>query len=148
MSKVPGHIGIHGKEVADYLAKSTPTFPHTIPLSLNFLALISSKCYISNLWSTYWSNLPADFVTRYKNIATVLKNYSWFNNLNLPMSTIIQSDRLLTGHTLLPAHAYKLKLNDCLHCTLCHNESVLRCPSLSLRLPSSARLNALFCSIL
>jgi len=43
---------------------------------------------------------------------------TWFNNLNLSRSSIVHFNRLRSGHILLPAHAYKLDLNDSPLCTL------------------------------
>lgn len=72
----------------------------------------------------------------------------WFNNLNLPKSTIIQSNRLRTGHTLLSAYTYKLRLNNSLHCILNFNECV--CVLLHLFFNCSfllAKRAILFCSL-
>jgi len=131
------HIGIHGNKVTDNLAKSTSnlTCPALTQLRhTDFVPIL--RCHISNLWSTYWSNLPAEFATRYKNIVPNIQNKICFNNLNSPRSTIIQFNRLRTGHTLLPAHAYKLGLNDSPLCTLHFNKKVCDLPHFLFDCPS------------
>ena len=126
---IPSHIGILGNEVADNLAKSTSNLvcPSLTQLpSSDFTLFI--KRYISNLWSVYWNNLPANFASRYKYITpNILKN-TWFNDLNLPRSLIVQFNRLRMGHTLLPGHSYKLGLNDSPFCTLHLYECVCDLP--------------------
>lgn len=64
---IPGHTGIHGNKMADNLARSTFNliFPSLTQLPhSHFTPFI--KRYISNLWSTYWSNLPENFASRYR----------------------------------------------------------------------------------
>uniref|UniRef100_A0A2S2R880 RNase H type-1 domain-containing protein n=1 Tax=Sipha flava TaxID=143950 RepID=A0A2S2R880_9HEMI len=138
---IPSHIVIYGNKVADSLAKFTYSLicpsltqlPHT-----DFTPTIPH--HIKHLWSSQWSNLPAKFATRYKHIVSIIPHKTWFNNLHLSRSTIIQFNRLRSGHTTLPAHAYKLDLNDSLFYTLhitekpCDLSHILfDCPSLHLK---------------
>jgi hypothetical protein len=89
---VSSHIGIHGNEFTDNLAKSTsnlicPSLTH-LPRT-DFIPIL--RRHISNLWCAYWSNLSAEFATRYKNIVPNVLNKTWFYNLNLPRSSIIHN---------------------------------------------------------
>ncbi|KAF0765352.1 RNase H domain-containing protein, partial [Aphis craccivora] len=138
---VPSHIGIRGNEVADSLAKSTSKLicpsltllPHT-----DFIPII--RHHTKLLWSLQWSNLPAEFAAKYKHIVPNIPHETWFNNLNLSRSSIVHFNRLRSGHSLLPAHAYKLDLNDSPFCILHISESpcnlshiLFDCPSLFLK---------------
>ncbi|XP_026819622.1 uncharacterized protein LOC113558364 [Rhopalosiphum maidis] len=135
---IPSHIGIYGNEVADNLAKSTSSLicpsltqlPHT-----DFTPTI--RHHIKHLWSSQWSNFPEKFAARYKHIVPIIPQKIWFNNLHLSRATIVQFNRQRSGHTTLPAHAYKLDLNDSPFCTLhitempCDLSHILfECPSL------------------
>jgi hypothetical protein len=137
---IPGHVGIHGNEMADGFAKSTSNtiLPPLAKLPwTDFTPLL--RCHITCLWSNYWNNLPAHFASKYKSIAPLpsLIKKTWFFNLDLPRSTIVRFNRLRVGHSLLPDHAYKLGLNNSPLCTLHLTESVcdishllFDCPSL------------------
>jgi len=81
------------------------------------------KRYISNLWSSYWNNLPTDFASRYRDITTNINNI-WFSKLEKHRSHIRQFNRLRIGHSLLPSHLFKLGLNDSSFCTLNLNECI------------------------
>lgn len=49
------------------------------------------------IWTSQWTNLPAKFATRYKNIVPNLLHTAWINNLNLHGS-ILQFNSI--GYTL------------------------------------------------
>jgi hypothetical protein len=76
---VPSHIGIHGSEIADSLAKSssklTSPFFSLIPWS-NFISLL--RFYVLNLWSIYWNNLPINFASTFKSVVPNISN-QWRN---------------------------------------------------------------------
>jgi len=136
---IPSHIGIHGNETADGLAKaaSNTTIPPLAQLPCSDFHPLLSR-HITSLWSNHWNNLPANFAAKYKSIVPCVSNKkTWFYNLDLPRSTIIRFNRLRVGHSLLPDHAYKLGLNDSPLCTLHLTESIcdishllFDCPSL------------------
>lgn len=138
---IPSHMGIHGNEVADSLAKSTSNLicPSRILLPhSDFTPFI--RQHIKHLWSSHWSNLPAEFAAGYKHIVTIIPYKTWFNNLHLSRSTIVHFNLLRSGHSLLPAHAFKLDLNDSPLCTLHLTESpcdlshiLFDCPSLQIK---------------
>ncbi|XP_060846488.1 uncharacterized protein LOC132926168 [Rhopalosiphum padi] len=77
---IPGHTGIHGNEFVDNLAKSTSNIilpsvtllPHS-----DFTPFI--KRYTTNLWSSYWNNLPGNFASRYRDITPNILNNIWFS---------------------------------------------------------------------
>jgi kelch-like protein 2/3 len=136
---IPSHIGILGNEVADRLAKSTAITilpsPDQLPWT-DFTPLL--RCHVLSLWSNQWNKLLTDFASKYKNTAPkISNNKTWFNNLNLPRSTIVCFNSLRVRHSLLPDHAYKLGLNDSPLCSLHTAESIcdfqhllFHCPSL------------------
>uniref|UniRef100_A0A2H8TL40 RNA-directed DNA polymerase from mobile element jockey n=2 Tax=Melanaphis sacchari TaxID=742174 RepID=A0A2H8TL40_9HEMI len=136
---IPSHIGIHGNETADGLAKAA-SYTILPPLAqlpwTDFSPLL--RRHIISLWSNHWNNLPAHFASRYKSIVpSIINKKTWFYNLDLPRSIIVRFNRLRVGHSLLPDHAYKLGLNDSPLCTLHITESIcdishllFDCPSL------------------
>ncbi|KAL4149453.1 hypothetical protein QTP88_003403 [Uroleucon formosanum] len=67
---IPSHIGIHGNEVADRLAKSTAITilpsPDQLPWT-DFTPLL--RHHILSLWSNQWNKLSIDFASKYKNTA-------------------------------------------------------------------------------
>lgn len=144
---IPSHIGIHGNEVADWLAKSTVIRILPSPAQLSWTDLFPPlRRRILSLWSNQWNNLPISFASKYKNTAPVISNNkTWFNNLNLPRSTIVRFNRFRVGHSLLPDHAYKLGLNYSPMYTLHTGESICDLQHLLFHCPSlySERLNLL-----
>ncbi|KAF0756002.1 RNase H domain-containing protein, partial [Aphis craccivora] len=105
--------------VADNLAKSSFNLiflPFTQLPHSDFIPLI--KQYTSNMWLSLWNDLPADFASKYINITPNIHKKTWFNNLHLHRSYIVQFNRLRIGHHLLPSHSFKLGLNDSPFCTL------------------------------
>jgi ribonuclease HI len=136
---VPSHVGIHGNEIADSLAKSSSNLicPSLSLIPWTDLVPIL-RHHVLTLWSTYWNNLPGHFASRYRSLVPVIHNKIWFKDLTLSRPLIIKFNRLRIGHHLLPSHAYKLNLNDSPLCTLHIEESIcdlshilFDCPSLS-----------------
>lgn len=72
----------------------------------NFIPILRSQR--TNIYFSYWKNLPANFVSKLKNIFTSVLNKTWFKNSNLSRSFIAQFNCLRIGHSLLPAYAIKL----------------------------------------
>ncbi|VVC28773.1 Ribonuclease H-like domain,Ribonuclease H domain [Cinara cedri] len=72
---IPGHVGVHGNEKADELAKSTSNtiLPPLAKLPwTDFTPLL--RRHITCLWSNYWNNLPAHFASKYKSIVPSISN--------------------------------------------------------------------------
>lgn len=104
-----------------------------LPLS-DFTPFI--KRYISNLWSSYWNNLPANFASIYKNITPNILNNIWFSKLDLHRSHITQFSRLHIGHSLLPNYLFKLGLNNSPFCAFHLNECIYDLSHISFDCPA------------
>lgn len=121
---IPSYIGIHGNERPT--GQLNPPLTHIyIYISIYYIyfpyylgPILPPSCTVT--FSTfgltrYWNKLSA----KYKNAVPNIPNkITWFNNLNLPRSTIVRFNQLRVGHSLLPDHANKLGLKDSPLCTL------------------------------
>ena len=96
---VPSHVGIHGNEVADSLAKHSSNVSRpSISLIPWSDLLLNLRRHVFALWSTYWNTLPENFSSRYKSIMPNIPNNIWFLNLDLTRSYIVKFNRLRIGN--------------------------------------------------
>ena len=136
---IPGHVGIHGNETTDRLAKQTSNFfNHHSSFLLNSDAFHFLNISLSNAWSTKWSSLASNYAQWHRSISPHPSILPWFHRLDLPRKSIVAFSRLRVGHNLLPYFAFKLNLNSVPFCPL-HEEEfmgdfphfLLSCPSLN-----------------
>jgi ribonuclease HI len=127
---IPSHVGIHGNETADLLAKKGTTLlsKHTALNPETIKRLIKQKTQENFLQeATTLSNN-----TQWRNIKS-----TWENNKNKPRRQAVALFRLNTGHDCLAAHLYHIKILSHNHCTLCKQKNttmdkdhLLQCPKL------------------
>jgi hypothetical protein len=127
---VPSHVGIHGNETADLLAKKETTLLSKCT-ELNFRTvkrLIKQKTEEKFLKeaTTLSSKTP-----RQNNKST------WEHNNNKPRKQALVLFRLNTGHYCLAAHLYRIKFLSYNHCSVCKQKNtimdkahLLLCPKL------------------
>jgi hypothetical protein len=94
---VPSHVGIHGNETADLLAKKGTTLQHkqTSPNFETIKRLIKRKTQEKLSQEA----IPSSSKTPWQNIKS-----TWENNKNKPRKQAVANIRLNTGHNCLAAH--------------------------------------------
>jgi len=100
---VPSHIGIHGNETADLLAKKGTTLQNK-QTPLNFETI---KRLIKQKTQEKFSQeaIASSNKTQWQNIKT-----TWENNKNKPRKQAVANFQLNTGHDWLSAHLHRIKI--------------------------------------
>jgi GH24 family phage-related lysozyme (muramidase) len=127
---IPSHVGIHGNETADLLAKKGTTLlnKHTELDFKTVKRLIKQKTQEKYLKEA----ITLSSKTQWQNIKS-----TWENNKNKPRKQAVALFRLNTGHNCLAAHLYRIKVLSYNHCLVCKQKNaimdkahLLLCPKL------------------
>jgi len=127
---VPSHVGIHGNETADLLAKRGTSLynKQTPPNYETVKRLIKRKTQEKFFQEATASSRE----TQWHNIKSTCEH-----NKNKPRRQAVANFRLNTGHNCLTAHLYRIKLSSHNNCTICKQkntimdtEHLLKCPKL------------------
>ena len=128
---VPAHVGIHGNETADLLAKKGTTL-HSKQTPLNF-ETIKRRIKEKTQKQFLQDGTASSRETQWHNI-----KFTWENNKNKPRRQAVANFRLNTGHDCLAAHLHRIKIFSHKHCTICKQknstmdkEHLLKCPKLA-----------------
>jgi hypothetical protein len=127
---VPSHLGIHGNETADPLAKKGTTLQNK-QTPLNFETI---KRHIKKKTQEKFAQEAgaSSSKTEWQNI-----KFTWENNKNKPRKQAVANFRLNTGYDCLAAHLHRLKIYSHNHCIICKlknttmdRDHLLLCPKL------------------
>jgi hypothetical protein len=116
--RVPSHVGIHGNETVDLLAKKGATLQnkHTSPNFETIKRLIKQKT--QNKFSQ--EAITSSNKTQWQNIKS-----AWDNNKNKPRNHAVANFQLNTVHGRLAAHFHRIKIFNHYYCTICELENTI-----------------------
>lgn len=122
---IPAHVGLYGNEEADALAKEaasqTPIGPEPImPVSRSLvLAAILEWTILQH--ENHWQRAGCKTT---KELISLPSVNTWKKTLSLCSRTQLRDFiHIITGHSYLRAHLFKIRAVDSDQCTLCENEA-------------------------
>uniref|UniRef100_A0A2M4CUE4 Putative outcast n=1 Tax=Anopheles darlingi TaxID=43151 RepID=A0A2M4CUE4_ANODA len=118
---IPSHVGIHGNERADILAKMGTTsdriFENKESLKDIIRNLKNQMMVEANQWYTQYS---ADKGKTLYRVQTVIPTKMWHNKMSLKPKEIRIINRLLAGHDYSKYWLAKMKITNNENCESCH----------------------------
>jgi hypothetical protein len=108
---VPSHVGVRGNERVDQIAKnaaSNSVFWDAPPHSVDYLPL--AKIRMSQEWQLRWNQ--SDMGRYAYSIFPQIPKKPWFTKLETERKFITTINRLISNHTCLNTHLYRIGIKD------------------------------------
>jgi ribonuclease HI len=108
---VPSHVGVGGNERVDQIAKNAAAgleYSGAAPRSLDYFPLAKSRIF--GLWQNKWDQ--SDMGRYTYSVFPTIPRKPWFTKLEAERRVITAINRMISNHTCLNTHLYRIGIKD------------------------------------
>ncbi|KAL0881953.1 hypothetical protein ABMA27_001708 [Loxostege sticticalis] len=118
---IPSHIGLHGNEEADRLARTAASDGSIVCVKPIYSEILSKyKAKTHNIFKEYFDERSLEKGIWYKTIQCQPPRIPWFTKQKMKRAFVVTALRLRSGHMPLNKFAHLMKKTDSPNCVVCN----------------------------